>query len=93
MHCITCDESAMIKESSVITYDDDMNEGEESGGTGKGWQKCEFNEVAMSPSLEYFVQVSYAMSHRLARYSKKIFYLDMPRSRCAVHEDFCLASQ
>ena len=51
----------MMEESSVITYDDEIDVDEESGRTGGGLQKCEFNEVAMSPSLEYFVQVSYAI--------------------------------
>ena len=52
----------MMEESSVITYDDEIDVDEESGRTGGGLQKCEFNEVAMSPSLEYFVQVSYAIT-------------------------------
>ena len=51
----------MMEESSDITYDDNMDAGEETGTSGGGWRRCEFNEVAMSPSLEYFVQVSYAV--------------------------------
>ena len=47
-----------MEESSAITYDDEIDAGEESGRSGEGGQECEFNEVAMSPSLEYFVQVS-----------------------------------
>ena len=65
IHCMTCEASpathAMMEESSDITYDDNMDAGEETGTSGGGWRRCEFNEVAMSPSLEYFVQVSYAV--------------------------------
>ena len=58
MLCLTCEGTDVIgKEGSVITHDDEIESNEDSGRSG-GQPECQFNDVAMSPSMEYFVQVS-----------------------------------
>ena len=40
----------------MTTHDDEVKSNEDSGTSGQ--PECQFNDVAMSPSMEYFVQVS-----------------------------------
>ena len=40
----------------MTTHDDEVKSNEDSGTSGQ--PECQFNDVAMSPSMEYIVQVS-----------------------------------
>jgi len=50
MLCITCE-----GEGYVTTHDDEVKSNDDSGTSGQ--PECQFNDVAMSPSMEYIVQI------------------------------------
>ena len=59
--CITCETSVALAPSMENSLDisvQDEIDGMEQPDEARRWQKCEYNEVSMSPSLEFFVQVS-----------------------------------
>ena len=58
MLCITCEGTDVIKGEGYVTTHDDEVESDEDSGTSGGQPECQFNDVAMSPSMEYIVQVS-----------------------------------
>ena len=58
MLCITCEGTDVIKGEGYVTTHDDEVESDEDSGTSGGQPECQFNDVEMSPSMEYIVQVS-----------------------------------
>ena len=60
LSCITCENSLTLEPSTESSLDISIHDeiGVEQPHEARRWQKCEYNEVSMSPSLEFFVQVS-----------------------------------
>ena len=58
MLCITCEGTNVTKGEGYVTTHDDEVKSDEDSDTSGGQPECQFNDVAMSPSMEYIVQVS-----------------------------------